>query len=118
MIPKASGGSRPEDQRPITVLELLYRVWAKGITPEWRVVLQRDYLGDAAMGFRTEVGTKHMVQLLSDLIAVHHHRRQELFFASFDLRKAYDTIPWWAVFGAMRRAGIAAEVVECFEDYA
>ena len=118
MIPKASGGSRPEDQRPITVLELLYRVWAKGITLEWRVVLQRNYLGDAAMGFRAEAGTKHMVQLLTDLIAVQQRRKAELFFASFDLWKAYDTIPWWAVFGVMRRTGVAAEVVDCFEDYA
>ena len=30
MIPKASGGSRPGDQRPITVLEVLYRLWSKG----------------------------------------------------------------------------------------
>ena len=31
MIPKSSGGSRPRDQRPITVLDLLYRIWSKGI---------------------------------------------------------------------------------------
>ena len=30
MIPKASGGSRPRDQRPITVLEVMYRIWSKG----------------------------------------------------------------------------------------
>ena len=118
MIPKSSGGSRPEDQRPITVLELLYRIWAKGITMEWRMTLQRDYLGDAAMGFRVEAGTTYMVQLLNDLIVLQRRRGGELFLASFDLRKAYDTIPWWAVFGVMRRAGIAAAVVECFEDYA
>ena len=31
MIPKAAGGSRPQDQRPITVLEVLYRIWSKGV---------------------------------------------------------------------------------------
>ena len=31
MIPKASGGSHPRDQRPITVLDVLYRVWSKGL---------------------------------------------------------------------------------------
>jgi len=34
MIPKASGG-RPQDQRPITVLDVLYRLWGKGIVMEW-----------------------------------------------------------------------------------
>jgi len=34
MIPKASGGSRPQDQRPITVLDVLYRLWGKGIVME------------------------------------------------------------------------------------
>ena len=31
MIPKAAEGSRPQDQRPITVLEVMYRVWSKGV---------------------------------------------------------------------------------------
>ena len=45
MIPKASGGSRPQDQRPITVLDVLYRLWAKGIIQGWAPVLQGIYLG-------------------------------------------------------------------------
>ena len=57
MIPKANGGSRPADQRPITVLDVPYRVWAKGIVLEWLQVLQRQYLGDAALGFRAQSGT-------------------------------------------------------------
>ena len=39
MIPKASGGSRPQDQRPITVLEVLYRLWAKVVVQEWAPTL-------------------------------------------------------------------------------
>ena len=70
------------------------------------------------MGFRAEAGTTHMVQLLTDIIALQRRRGEELFLASFDLRKAYDTIPWWAVFGVMRLAEVAAAVVDCFEDYA
>ena len=34
MIPKASGGSRPQDQRPITILPVLWRVWSKGVVSE------------------------------------------------------------------------------------
>lgn len=35
MIPNSAGGTRPQDQRPITVLEVLYRVGAKGIVTSW-----------------------------------------------------------------------------------
>ena len=45
LIPKASGGSRPQDQRPIAVLDVLYRLWVKGATLAWAPVLHGDYLG-------------------------------------------------------------------------
>ena len=95
MIPKAAGGSRPEDQRPITVLDLPYRVWAKGIVLHWTPTLQKAYLGDAAMGFRAQSGTTHVVQLLQDLMALQRRRRKELWLASFDIKKCYDMLPWW-----------------------
>ena len=105
MIPKASGGSRPRDQRPITVLDVLYRVWSKGLVQEWAPVIQRDLLGTAAMGFRAQTGTLHMAQLLSDIMVLCRQRRQSLFLASFDLEKCYDTIPWWAVFNTLLESG-------------
>jgi hypothetical protein len=68
MIPKASGGSRPQDQRPITVLDVVYRLWAKGITQCWAPVLQGVYLGPTVMGFRAQASTLHLAQLLTDAI--------------------------------------------------
>lgn len=117
MIPKASGGTRPQDQRPITVLDLLYRVWAKGVVMAWAPVLQQGYLGQAAMGFRAGAGVLHVAQLLSDLMRLQCQRRKQLWLASFDVQKCYDSLPWWAVFGVMRHAGISARVVACFEAF-
>ena len=117
MIPKAAGGSRPEDQRPITVLDLPYRVWAKGIVLHWTPTLQKAYLGDAAMGFRAQSGTTHVVQLLQDLMALQRRRRKELWLASFDIKKCYDMLPWWALFGVARRAGVPEEIVRGFETF-
>ena len=43
MIPKASGGgSRPKDQSPITVLDVVYRLWAKGVTQVWAPTIQNN----------------------------------------------------------------------------
>jgi hypothetical protein len=117
MIPKASGGSRPRDQRPITVLEVLYRIWSKGIVLAWRSVMQQSYLGQAAMGFRSGTGTLHVVQLLTDLVLLQKQRRSALWLASFDVEKCYDSLPWWAVFGVLRRAGVPERMVRCFESF-
>ena len=56
----------------------MYRIWAKGVVLEWSTVLQRHLLGPAAMGFRRELGTLHLAQLLSDLIIARRRRWQEL----------------------------------------
>ena len=117
MIPKASGGSRPQDQRPITVLDVLYRIWSKGVVLAWAPTLQQAYLGPTAMGFRAGAGTVHVVQLLTDLIALQRKRREALWFASFDVEKCYDSLPWWAVFGVMLEAGIPPSLVACFQSF-
>ena len=117
MIPKASGGSRPRDQRPITVLPVVYRLWSKGLTLEWRQTMQHAYLGQAALGFRAQAGTLHVAQLLSDVIALRRRQQSELWLVSFDIEKCYDSIPWWALFGVMRRTGLAERVVRSFEAF-
>ena len=101
MIPKASGGSRPQDQRPITVLDVLYRLWAKGVVLTWSPTLQGAYLGSAAMGFRAQAGPLHLAQLLSDLMVLQQRRGQALWLASFDVEKCFPSLPWWAVFGVL-----------------
>lgn len=78
MVPKSSGGSRPQDQRPITVLEVLYRLWAKGVVQEWRTTLQHQLLGSAAFGFRADSSPLHAAQVLEDLIHYCRAQRREL----------------------------------------
>ena len=114
MIPKSSGGTRPQDQRPITVLDVLYRVWAKGVVLNWAPVLQREYPGLAAMGFRAQSGTLHLAQLLSDLIELQRRRKQQLWLVSFDVEKCFPSLPWWAIFGVLTRAGVPQRIVRCF----
>ena len=69
------------------------------------------------MGFWAGAGTLHIAQLLTDLMSLQRQRRQELWLASFDVEKCYDSLPWWAVFGVMRKAGIEPRVVSCFESF-
>ena len=117
MIPKATGGSRLLDQRPITVLEVLYRLWAKGVVQEWQPVLQHSLLGHASFGFRAQTGMLHAAQLLEDVIHQRRSQHQELWLASFDIAKCYDSLPWWAVFRVLQHAGVRPSVVACFLDF-
>jgi hypothetical protein len=117
LIPKASGGSRPQDQRPITVLPVIYRLWSKGLQLQWAATMQRAYLGKAALGFRAQADTLHVAQLLSDIIELRRRQRAELWFMSFDIWKCYDSIPWWALFGVMRRTGMQERVVRAFQRF-
>jgi hypothetical protein len=113
MIPKAAGGTRPRDQRPITMQEVLYQLWSKGIIMEWTPALQRELLGPWAMEYRAGCGTLHLAQLLANLIHLQRRRGQELWLASFNAEKVFDSLPSWAVFRTMQRAGIASEIVTC-----
>jgi hypothetical protein len=115
--PQGIGGSRPRDQRPITVLEVMYRIWSKGTVQEWTPTLHTAFLGTAAFGFRAQSGTLHVAQLLSDLMNLQQQRRHQLWLASFDVEKCFDSLPWWAVFGTLRRAGVRPAVVDCFADF-
>ncbi len=117
MILKANGGFRPRDQRPITLLSVLYRIWSKGVAVSWSSVLQREYLGQVALGFRAQAGTLHLAQLLSDVIELRRQQQEELWLVSFDVEKCYDSVPWWALFGIMRRTGVPEQVVRAFEVY-
>ena len=117
MIPKSAGGTRPQDQRPITVLEVLYRLWAKGIVTTWGSTLQNGVLSDTAFGFRSGRGTLHAAQVVADLLSRQRQRRAELWLVSFDLAKCFDSLPWWAVFRMLRAVGVEEKVVACFSAF-
>ena len=107
MIPKASGGTRPQDQRPITVLDVVYRLWAKGITECWAPVLQGSYLGPTVMGFRAQASPLHLAQLLTDVIELQRRRGSPLWLVKFDVAKCFPSLPWWALFCVIQETGVS-----------
>ena len=64
----------------------------------WSPVLQADYLGRAAMGFRAQSSTLYLAQLLTDLIELQSHRHKPLWLVSFDVEKC----PHTSVVGHLR----------------
>ena len=117
MIPKASGGTRPQDQRPITVLDVVYRLWSKGVVLAWASVLHGEYLGPTTMGFRVHASALHVAQLLNDLILLQQRRGEGLWLVSFDVEKCFPSIPWWAVFGTLEHVGVDPRIVQCYRAF-
>ena len=67
---------------------------------DWAAVLHGTYLGQAAMGFRSQAGALFVAQLLSDLMAHRKQINEELWLVSFDIEEAYNSVPWCALFGS------------------
>ena len=116
LLPKGQG-TEVQNQRPITVLELLYRIYARGVVMTWRDELQKSFLGAQAMGFRASTSTRHLAQFIQDLIALRNKEGGEIWLVKFDVKKCYDSIPWWALWGIMRCAGIPEKTVKAFKNF-
>ena len=95
----------------------MWRVWARGTLATWRERLEMEVLDAAMFGFRPGQGTRHVGQLLGDLLVVCRRRRQGLWVASFDLKKCYDMVPWWLVSGVMAQLGVPSRVGAVFGSY-
>ena len=80
-------------------------------------VLHGDFVGASVLGVRVQAGTCHVAQLLSDLIGLQQRRKRPLWLVTFDLEKCFAALTWWAVFGAMERAGVPAHIVRCFRAF-
>ena len=116
LIPKGQG-NEIKSQRPITVLELIFRIFAKGVVHSWRKTLTGEYLGEYAMGFRASSGSRHLAQFLSDVIASRTSEGKEVWVAKFDLWKCYDSVPWWALWGMMSEAGMSRRTIRAFRQF-
>jgi len=87
-------------------------LWAKCLTVGWQVVLHKQYLGVAVMGFRAGVGTVSVAQLLSGVLCLRRRSGKDLWLASFDVEKCYDTVLWFKVVGVVLGANEAAGTTE------
>ena len=96
---------------------MLYRLWAKGVALFWAPVLRGSFQGSSVLGFRAQAGTRHVTQLLSDLVVLQQRRRRPLWLVSFHLEKCFAPLPRRAVFGSLEHAGIPSSIVRCFRAF-
>ena len=114
VIPKTDESTAPNDYRPITVMDVVYRLWARGVVEEWKPELSAC-LRPTVMGFRSGYGCTHLEQLVQDVIHVSKRQRTELWLVSFDIAKCYDSLPWWALFGTLEALGADPAIIGGFK---
>lgn len=96
LIPKKVS-SRPEDQRPITITSILYRTLTGIIARRLQRMIS---LSSYQKGFIPSDGIHQAITMVRSL-----HRRQKK-IASIDIQKAFDNVPFDAIFAAAKAHGI------------
>ena len=91
LIPKGEG-MMPMQQRPLSVLSQIYRVWA-GIRLEECMVWQELWIHPHAYGFRKKRGATDAAAFISMLIELHKLMKTVLHGFGLDYIKCFDLIP-------------------------
>ena len=102
----------PENQRPITALDVVHRVWAKGIVMAWAPILHREYLGRTVMVVRAL--SLHLAHLLQNLIWLQKHLAT---IVAFDLEKMFSFAAVVFFFDVSTRVGVAECTVRCLRGF-
>eukprot|EP00438_Fugacium_kawagutii_P030899 Skav215852 [mRNA] locus=scaffold1630:238570:242613:- [translate_table: standard] len=112
---KVAHPTSPSETRPITILAIVYRWWAKIIC---RQVLWQwsGTMPSSIVGFiPTRTATTHLMDLQHQLEIQHtlpQHRKTPMGGLTLDLRKCFNTIPRAPASKAMIKAGIPPEIVQ------
>ena len=83
----------------------------------WAPTLERSLISNAACGFLSQRDTLHAAQEMADLIKHSVQGGSELWLASFDVLKCFDSLPCWAVFSSLRHVGAPTATLHCFETF-
>ena len=123
MIPKASGGTRPQDQRPITVWDVIYRIWANGLNSglsgadlgsdsSWCVSRLCRHGVSSSIWYSPP---RSAVARLDPPSTAAGAGALAGFF--FDLEKCFLSLPWWGLFGVSARVGVDAQILQCLRSF-
>ena len=104
LIPKGEGGA-PLDQRPLSVMPLVYRVWAAARVRDcmdW----QEKRIGDGQHGCRPSHGTSNAILRIGLETESALLNNEELAVAALDFSKAFDNVPIAITLAVLKRLGL------------
>lgn len=97
MLPKSGDLNNPGNWRPIAVLPICYKLFARIVYNRLRLFLDPQ-ISDEQMGFMPNRGTDDALLTLESVTQNSIDYQIPLWFASLDLHKAFDRIEWMQLF--------------------
>ena len=110
MLPKAGNLQSPQNWRPIAILDLFYKVFAKIIASRIHPILE-SHQSDDSFGFRPGKRIDDVFCILEDLTAKANEWSLPLWIVSLDLSKAFDRVDHEALFAALADHGISEHMI-------
>ena len=105
MLPKPGDSTQASNWRPIAVLKITYKIFAKLLDARIHCVLESAQCADQ-VGFRSKLGIDHAFAVLETMIGKSIEWDTPLWCASLDLRKAFDKIEHRSLFEALHAQGV------------
>ena len=111
MLPKAGDTSDPKKWRPVAILDVSYKVFAKIIYHRLQPLLDKEQASDQ-MGFRSHSGTDDALLVLECMSGKALEWNLDMWVVSIDLSKAFDRVEYTALFHALSEQGLPPSYIE------
>ncbi|CAL7932962.1 unnamed protein product [Xylocopa violacea] len=108
-LPKTKDAKEPGDFRPITIPSVMTRCFHKILAARTSMSVEID---DRQRAFRPTDGCRDNTFLLDLILKYHHNRFKNVYMASLDVQKAFDSISHIALVNVMRTHGCPKQFVE------
>ena len=106
-IPKVAGDNSLENIRPISLVEILRKVWTGiRVSKIWRLVEKFGLLHPSQHGYRRKRGTDTMTVQLLDILEHARESHSDLALASWDIVRAFDSISRVLAMVSLHRIGV------------
>ena len=105
MLPKTGDTLNPNNWRPIAILDVTYKIFAKVLHGRVAPTLEAQQPSEQ-MGFRRQRGTDDALLVLECVVGASVEWNSPIWFLSIDLTKAFDKIAYAALFQALEDQGV------------
>ncbi|NEJ83942.1 hypothetical protein GR268_46720, partial [Rhizobium leguminosarum] len=100
LLPKPGSPADPGNYRPISLLQVAYKIYTKIITNRLSLVASKHILAHSQLGFRPGMSAQSALHAVTDLLEDSRLHNNELHLLYVDCKKAFDSITHDAIFEA------------------
>lgn len=111
MLPKPGDASVASNWRPIAILKVTYKIFSKMLCSRLQPLLE-SYQSPDQVGFRPHRGTDHAFAVFDTICGKSVEWNCNLWFASLDLKKAFDRMEHNALFAALAKQGVESSYIQ------